>query len=783
MNISMRLNRRKKVAKINWTEITRKDVLQAIENFLNENPEYPEPRSTFLLYEHKRLPAKHIRWMAYQEHYGVQISKSDFGGGLETVRFFERLGFEVDYHGESKKTILVKRNKKVVEQPIECGEIEEISEKKKTTTIKKNNADKIVIPSKKVIEQKNALQLILNRLFDGEIVCEKTYPWLKTPEQIEGAYEKVYNALYAYRGNTTFAKKNVALRCDFVCESRKLIVEYDERQHFSEARRISLESYEDVGVLYDRSLWIKACEDIKAKDNNPINRDEIRAYYDSVRDIACYENGYTLVRIMHGQIDFEAATAKDKLQNLLKKALDDNTQKKNEVIESKPFIKQIEMEKAPSIKVAMYLQTDELKNKKEFAKILPIMKKADVDIIVFPEYCYVPFYQEIVNTDITLREDLDRIFAACLNFSRELGKSVIVSSHDKYDTIYSVYANANPVEGDTDVSLYIKHTMCGSSCLEFDIYQDIAPELFDPILLKGYLIGMTICYDCNHGLFSRLYGLYGIDLIINSTGGDVVYDKWFKYNKARAIENNCYTLVTMGGDGLIENGHNYVFGFNKNGGQLKPVNLCGDSSIHNMPGGLYVYDVRSDEGIAEYDNSNQFETENKNWNLKFLVGHSSAVLSDAKKLSDNIWHKKLGVQNVFFLMVDGMDILKPEKVQRLLYAAELKKYSNRKYVIVNRHDIVDEKFFKEKLSLILKVRSMENFCAVVLESNNINKCYQCGKNRTAQVVKATEGFWGIDLERTSGPEAIWKNKVGMKASWRKNYEWLVENAEKLYDEV
>ena len=54
-------------------------------------------------------------------------------------------------------------------------------------------------------------------------------------------------------------------------------------------------------------------------------------------------------------------------------------------------------------------------------------------------------------------------------------------------------------------------------------------------------------------------------------------------------------------------------------------------------------------------------------------------------------------------------------------------------------------------------------------------------SRTAQVVKANDGFWGIDLERTSGPEAIWKNKQGMRASWRTNYEWLVENAETLYN--
>jgi hypothetical protein len=68
---------------------------------------------------------------------------------------------------------------------------------------------------------------------------------------------------------------------------------------------------------------------------------------------------------------------------------------------------------------------------------------------------------------------------------------------------------------------------------------------------------------------------------------------------------------------------------------------------------------------------------------------------------------------------------------------------------------------------------MENFCAVLLESGNINECYQCGKNRTAQVVKSENGRFCIDLDRTTGPEAIWKNKEGMKACWRDNFEWLI----------
>ena len=278
-----------------------------------------------------------------------------------------------------------------------------------------------------------------------------------------------------------------------------------------------------------------------------------------------------------------------------------------------------------------------------------------------------------------------------------------------------------------------------------------------------------------------IYGIYGIDLIINSTGGNVVYDKWFKYNKARAIENYSFVLVTMGGDGTKESGHNYVYGFNPNGGQLQPENLNGSSKEHNVPGGLYVYEITRDAGTSEPDNSNQFETVNKNVQFAWPISGSADVLKSAEKLTNHIYRQSVGKDNVFLFLVDDMDIMKPEKVQPLLYAKELKKYANRKYIIINRHNHIDPVFFREKLSVILKVRAMENYCAVILESDDLNKCYQCGMNRTSQVVRAVNGTFGIDLSRTSGPDAIWKNKVGMRASWRKNYEWLVENAETLWE--
>ncbi len=172
----------------------------------------------------------------------------------------------------------------------------------------------------------------------------------------------------------------------------------------------------------------------------------------------------------------------------------------------------------------MYLQTEKFKNKKSFERVLPIMRSSDADIIVFPEHCYVPERRKITSLDISLLEDQNKIYDFCLKLSEQIGKAVIVSSHDKYYTIFSIFANANHLKNETKVKLYIKHTMCHMSCFDFQDYTDVVSELFKPIIYKGYSIGMTICYDCNHALFSRIYGMYGVDLIINSTGGNVVYE-------------------------------------------------------------------------------------------------------------------------------------------------------------------------------------------------------------------------------------------------------------------
>jgi len=97
----------------------------------------------------------------------------------------------------------------------------------------------------------------------------------------------VYQALQKYRGFDVFVKTNKLPRVDFFVPSKKIIVEFDESQHFTQPREIALSCYRKhslFGFSVDR--WRKLCQCLDKRDNDPPYRDEQRAWYDTLRDYA-----------------------------------------------------------------------------------------------------------------------------------------------------------------------------------------------------------------------------------------------------------------------------------------------------------------------------------------------------------------------------------------------------------------------------------------------------------------------------------------------------------------
>lgn len=97
----------------------------------------------------------------------------------------------------------------------------------------------------------------------------------------------VYQALQKHRGHYEFVKAKKLPRVDFFIPNEKIIIEFDESQHFTEPREVALSLYpkkEQYGFSVDR--WRKLCQELNKRDNDPLYRDEQRAWYDTLKDFA-----------------------------------------------------------------------------------------------------------------------------------------------------------------------------------------------------------------------------------------------------------------------------------------------------------------------------------------------------------------------------------------------------------------------------------------------------------------------------------------------------------------
>jgi len=139
--------------------------------------------------------------------------------------------------------------------------------------------------------------------------------------------KKIYETLESYRGFKEFVKAKTLPNCDFFVSNPGFIVEFDESQHFTEPRRITLENYpEELELGFDKEKWISLCKKIKAKDNDPPYRDEQRAWYDTLRDFLPLIIGLKpTIRLFAGDFvwcSFDANNSSDikKFENILKGA-------------------------------------------------------------------------------------------------------------------------------------------------------------------------------------------------------------------------------------------------------------------------------------------------------------------------------------------------------------------------------------------------------------------------------------------------------------------------------
>lgn len=245
--------------------IKREHILRAIEEIKKAG--IPEGRCSkkFLLeFNGDYYPPKYVISLANKYAYGKELNLSEFSGGKETNNFLKNLGFNIVEVSTLKKTVKPARKRRDI-------------------------GLSSVHHDERCPKCKETIRKLLEKIY-GKVEENYKFNVGTCPEDFKDTryYHKlkeIYETLQNHRGFKEFVKAKTLPNCDFFIPNPGFIIEFDESQHFTFPRKITLEKYpENLELGFSREKWIKLCEEINTKDNNPPYRDEQRAWYDTLRD-------------------------------------------------------------------------------------------------------------------------------------------------------------------------------------------------------------------------------------------------------------------------------------------------------------------------------------------------------------------------------------------------------------------------------------------------------------------------------------------------------------------
>ena len=255
--------------------ITRGHILKALEQV--EKYGVPPGRGSrkFLLeHDGKSYPPKYVLSLANKYANGKELDSDEFGGGNETNSFLSKLGFTL--------RSMTRTGHQEALQPQE--EAQGKRDMKTTLPLRRAAHDERCPRCKETVAL--LLKAIYGKVETGWKPCIGTKPEdFKNNHPYYEKLREIYHALKAHRGFKDFVKAETLNECDYYVPSPGFVIEFDERQHFTTPRRMTLKQYpESFDIGFDKARWMRLCERIDARDNVPPYRDEQRAWYDTLRD-------------------------------------------------------------------------------------------------------------------------------------------------------------------------------------------------------------------------------------------------------------------------------------------------------------------------------------------------------------------------------------------------------------------------------------------------------------------------------------------------------------------
>jgi hypothetical protein len=156
----------------------------------------------------------------------------------------------------------------------------------------------------------------------GECQQNYSFGWSASPRDyaktpIGATLERIQLSLENFRGHGDFIKSPLVPPCDYYVSAPPFILEFDENQHFSRPRLIALSLYPaDVKFGFSVNDWRELCRSLDAQDDEPFDRDERRAWYDTLRDLVPTVFGFAPTARLYGGAyrwcSLDAASDRDK---------------------------------------------------------------------------------------------------------------------------------------------------------------------------------------------------------------------------------------------------------------------------------------------------------------------------------------------------------------------------------------------------------------------------------------------------------------------------------------
>lgn len=170
-----------------------------------------------------------------------------------------------------------------------------------------------------------------------------------------------------------------------------------------------------------------------------------------------------------------------------------------------------------------------------FFEQMTVAGSAYGDILIFPENIHTPYDELLREADILNPNDVDYVLGSLYDFSTVTGCAAVFSSVDASGFPYAVFANAFAADGDTFSKIYIKHDKTKDLCAyDLDDYDKCCEEIFEPIVYRGFRIGLMLGGDVLMPTLFDSYKKSGTEFIINPT------------DKARHIEHPSMPVVSCG---------------------------------------------------------------------------------------------------------------------------------------------------------------------------------------------------------------------------------------------